>query len=171
MKAKDMEGQLNLFGSEPYQPKMASADEEKAVELSTEAEEFLSVGRRKKKEEAPAPEAVQEPGPAPAPAEEEAPAKKPAPLKRQKAGGRNVVMQKSFAGADGKVATAAFVDYNLVYVESASGRATLTHYPDSKLAVDRYLAAVEKLSKADGAKATDKHPALKNVSAKEYEEA
>ena len=47
MGKQELEGQLNLFGNDPYQPKKAKASEEQ-VELSTEAEEFLSVGRKKK---------------------------------------------------------------------------------------------------------------------------
>ena len=48
MKSKEIEGQINLFGNEPYQPKKAKPSEEPRVELDTEAEEFFSVGRKKK---------------------------------------------------------------------------------------------------------------------------
>lgn len=195
MKKQELDGQLNLFGSAPYQPKKAEGGETPEVMLDTEAEEFLSVGRRRKsqkksaepateteepamKSEPPAkPEPpVEEKAPvvekvtAPASEPAEKPAKPASKPKKQPASVLHAVMQKSFVDADGRVATAAYVDYNCVYVESAAGRAKLIHYPESKIAVSAYLAEVEKLAKTAGMKKTDEHPALRHVTVKEFEE-
>ncbi len=152
-----LDGQLNLFGSDPYQPKKAKANEEQ-VELSTEAEEFLSVGRRKKKapEEKP---------------QEEKPEKPPVEKKKPKAATHadTVVMQQSFVNASGKTATVAYVDYNCVYVQEANGKAAMTHYQDAKTAVDRYLETVSRLAKTDGMKKSKEHPVLKRVTCEEAE--
>lgn len=175
MKANDMEGQLNLFGGEPYQPKHAEKREERTVELDVEAEEFLSVGRRRKKPEPEPAAAPKKPAPEPEPAAapkktESAPEPAVLPKKspeKRTTGKRNIVMQRSFRDAAGNTATAAYVDYNMVYVEGVSGKATLTHYPESKAAVDRYLLQIEEFAKTAGLKKTDTHPALKNVSVRE----
>ena len=157
MGKNDLDGQLNLFGSDPYQPKKAKANEEQ-VELSTEAEEFLSVGRRKKKapEEKP---------------QEEKPEKPPVEKKKPKAATHadTVVMQQSFVNASGKTATVAYVDYNCVYVQEANGKAAMMHYQDAKTAVDRYLETVSRLAKTDGMKKSKEHPALKRVTCEEAE--
>ncbi len=157
MGKNDLDGQLNLFGSDPYQPKKAKANEEQ-VELSTEAEEFLSVGRRKKKapEEKP---------------QEEKPEKPPVEKKKPKAATHadTVVMQQSFVNASGKTATVAYVDYNCVYVQEANGKAAMTHYQDAKTAVDRYLETVSRLAKTDGMKKSKEHPVLKRVTCEEAE--
>lgn len=157
MGKNDLDGQLNLFGSDPYQPKKAKANEEQ-VELSTEAEEFLSVGRRKKKapEEKP---------------QEEEPEKPPVEKKKPKAATHadTVVMQQSFVNASGKTATVAYVDYNCVYVQEANGKAAMTHYQDAKTAVDRYLETVSRLAKTDGMKKSKEHPVLKRVTCEEAE--
>lgn len=179
MKSQDMDGQLNLFGGEPYRPKPADSAEERRVELDTEAEEFLSVGRRKKKVLAEAepekPEAKPEttknakPEAKPEPKAEPSEPPKKAPVKRA-SGSRNIVMQRSFRDATGKTATVAFLDYNLVYTEGTDGKATLIHYPESKLAVDRYLMQIEAFGKTAGLKKTDEDPTPRNVTVKEYTE-
>lgn len=157
MGKNDLDGQLNLFGSDPYQPKKAKANEEQ-VELSTEAEEFLSVGRRKKKapEEKPQEEKLEKP---------------PVEKKKPKAATHadTVVMQQSFVNASGKTATVAYVDYNCVYVQEANGKAAMTHYQDAKTAVDRYLETVSRLAKTDGMKKSKEHPVLKRVTCEEAE--
>ena len=153
MGKQELEGQLNLFGNDPYQPKKAKASEEQ-VELSTEAEEFLSVGRKKK--ETPAKQHPAEQHPA-----EQRPAEPPAVS--------SITMQQSFVNGSGKTATVAYVDYNCVYVEDIKGNATLTHYPDARTAVDRYLETVTQFSKTDGMKKSKEHPALRNVQCKEAE--
>lgn len=162
MGKNDLDGQLNLFGSDPYQPKKAKANEEQ-VELSTEAEEFLSVGRRKKKapEEKPQEEKPQE----------EKPEKPPVEKKKPKAATHadTVVMQQSFVNASGKTATVAYVDYNCVYVQEANGKTAMTHYQDAKTAVDRYLETVSRLAKTDGMKKSKEHPVLKRVTCEEAE--
>ncbi len=178
----DLDGQLNLFGNDPYQPKKAKASEEQ-VELSTEAEEFLAVGRRKKKT-AEGPQPAEDKGitEEKRPAEEKKPAEelqtaedqKPAereeqPVKkktRNNTGAEPIVMQQSFSDASGRTITVAYVDYNCIYVEEAGGKATLTQYPDAKTAVDRYLENVSRLSRTDGFKKCKEHPALRRVECK-----
>ena len=173
MGKNDLDGQLNLFGSDPYQPKKAKANEEQ-VELSTEAEEFLSVGRRKKKapEEAPTKEAPTEPVEVETPVEEaqtEPVAKKKTTKKHAPSGSGSVVMQQSFVNGSGKTATVAYVDYNCVYVDDLKGGAVLIHYQDAKTAVDQYLETVARLAKTDGLKKSKEHPALRNVPCREAE--
>lgn len=180
MGKNDLDGQLNLFGNDPYQPKKAKASEEQ-VELSTEAEEFLSVGRRKKKTPPQAEEPKSEEKKADQPqAEEPKSAEKKAdqpqpeepkpekpktekPKTKNRAQADAVVMQQSFSNASGKSVTVAYVDYNCVYVEEPEGKATLTQYPDAKTAVDHYLSHVARLSKLDGFKKSKDHPALRRV--------
>ncbi|MBQ6441271.1 MAG: hypothetical protein IJJ13_01590 [Lachnospiraceae bacterium] len=165
----DLDGQLNLFGNDPYQPKKAKASEEQ-VELSTEAEEFLSVGRKKKK--APEePHPVEEVPPEKAAVEKTVKEVKTKPASEKKAGkdSLSIVMQQSFADGSGRTATVAYVDYNCVYTEDEKGAATLTHYPDAKTAVDRYLETVTRFSKTDGMKKSKEHPALRNIQCKEAE--
>ncbi len=161
MKGKELEGQMNLFGSEPYQPKKAEGAEKPEVELDTEMEEFLSVGRKKKKK----PEQEEEKPPEAA-SEKAAPAKKALEPKTL-SGNRRVVMQRSFVDGDGNRATAAYLDYNLVYVEGVSGKAALTHYKSSKEAVDRYLSAIEEFGRTSGLKKTEEHPELRRVTVRE----
>ena len=197
MGKNDLDGQLNLFGNDPYQPKKAKASEEQ-VELSTEAEEFLSVGRRKKKtaeEKKPVEESSQkaEPGewkeepqeekaekqktkgePEEKSQEPESPKKTPKqpakPKNKNSSGTESIVMQQSFCDASGKTATVAYVDYNCIYLEEPGGKATLTQYPDAKTAVDRYLENVARLSKTSGLKKSKEHPTLRRVECKAAEE-
>ncbi len=163
---------MNLFGSEPYQPKKAGNGEEHQVELDTEAEEFLSVGRRKKREEKPAEkqqDTVKQEQEEKHPVKEE-PEKKPsvkASPKKKTSGKRNIVMQRSYSGIGGQTATTAYVDYNLVYVEDPDGNASMTHYQDSKQAVDRYLKEIERFEKTPELKRSEDHPGLKNVTIRE----
>ena len=145
MRSKELDGQMNLFGSEPYRPKKAGNEEEHRVELDTEAEEFLSVGRRKKQD-------VQ---------------RVKAEPKKKRSGGWNVVMQRSYSGVSGQTVTTAYVDYNLVYVEDSDGNISMTHYGDSKKAVDRYLKEIERFEKSPELKRSENHPALKNVTIRE----
>lgn len=182
MRSKELDGQMNLFGSEPYQPKKAGNGEEHQVELDTEAEEFLSVGRRKKRNEKPAEKpqetAKQEPEKIQPEKEEqvkeesvkEEPEKKPSvktASKKKTSGKRNIVMQRSYSGIGGQTATTAYVDYNLVYVQDIDGNASMTHYQDSKQAVDRYLKEIERFEKTPELKRSEDHPGLKNVTIRE----
>ena len=140
------------------------------MELSTEAEEFLSVGRKKKK--APEePHPVEEVPPEKAAVEKTVKEVKTKPASEKKAGkdSLSIVMQQSFADGSGRTATVAYVDYNCVYTEDEKGAATLTHYPDAKTAVDRYLETVTRFSKTDGMKKRKEHPALRNIQCKEAE--
>jgi len=152
MKSKEIEGQMNLFGNEPYQPKKAVVKEAAPVVLDTEAEEFLSVGRKRKKEESPKPEEAK-------------------PIRpRRKPAGYSVVMQRSFQDDKGGFATAAYVDYNMVYVQESSGKAEMKHYLSSKAAVNAYLNHVGRFEKTDGLKRTEENPALQKVQVKEAAE-
>lgn len=180
MGKNDLDGQLNLFGNDPYQPKKAKASEEQ-VELSTEAEEFLAVGRRKKKsaeEKQPAkkeqPLEKKQPVQEKQPPEEKQPAeekkaKSVKPKTGNKSGAETIVMQQSFCDPSGRMTTVAYVDYNRIYVEEAGGKATLTQYPDAKTAVDRYLENVSRLARAEGFKKSKEHPALRRVECKAAE--
>ena len=47
MKAKDLEGQIDLFGMEPFKPKEATSEQGEDVVLDTELEDFLCVGKKK----------------------------------------------------------------------------------------------------------------------------
>lgn len=192
MKSKEIEGQINLFGNEPYQPKKAKPREEPKVELDTEAEEFFSVGRKRKsrstqgeepseknagpKEVKAEGESIPEPEAKDVLAEGQkdvlaAEPKEIAPktVKKHKPS-KAPVMQKSFSDSAGKTVTAAYLDYNLVYVQEKNGRASLTHYPESKAAVDAYLSQVDRFSREEGMKRTEDHPVLKSVELKEFEE-
>ena len=50
MKANDCDGQMDLFGITPFVPKEEGAEPVEEVELDTEFEDFLSVGKKQKKE-------------------------------------------------------------------------------------------------------------------------
>lgn len=179
MRSKELDGQLNLFGSEPYQPKKAGSVEKHPVELDMEAEEFLSVGRRKKKEEV-LPETDDKKTPdmekekTPDVEEKKIPdvEKKKTPgggRKNKAASGYSIVMQRSFIGDDGALATTAYLDYNLVYVEGTDRKASIFHFRDSKKAVDRYLSEIEGFEKASGLKRTETNPPLKEAAVQEDE--
>ena len=89
--------------------------------------------------------------------------------KKKSASGHSIVMQRSFIGDDGALATTAYLDYNLVYVEGTDGKASLFHFRDSKKAVDRYLSEIEGFDKTSGLKRTEANPPLKEASVQEDE--
>ncbi len=72
----------------------------------------------------------------------------------------HVAMQRSFLLFGEKIATVAYIDYNMVYVKPFDGKETLTLYADAKQAVDAYAATLEQLQQETGAKAAKEHPAL-----------
>lgn len=169
MKDRGIEGQMSLFGSEPYKPNMDTEAIVEDVELNTEAEDFFAVGKSKKRnltdeknekkqrdDNSDSENQNEEGSRKVAKRREKNAGKLDAILQKADLSRAQVVMQKSFE-AEGKTATVAYIDYNQIYVQNFDGNTSLTQYDDSKMAVEQYLMAMNELGKVARARETQTH--------------